>query len=44
MTATRKILVLLLTLGMLASTAACGRKGGLEPPPDSTYPREYPTQ
>jgi predicted small lipoprotein YifL len=44
MTAFRKALVLILALGVLASTAACGRKSALEPPPDSTYPREYPTQ
>jgi|SaaInl7_200m_RNA_FD_contig_21_3275411_length_278_multi_6_in_0_out_0_2 predicted small lipoprotein YifL len=40
----RKILVALLVFGMVASLSACGRKGALEPPPDSTYPRQYPTQ
>jgi len=40
----RKILVAILVFGMVASLSACGRKGALEPPPDSTYPRQYPTQ
>lgn len=40
----RKLLVALLIVGMLVPLAACGRRGSLEPPPDSTYPRQYPTQ
>ncbi|MCG8509012.1 MAG: lipoprotein [Rhodospirillales bacterium] len=44
MTALRKTLILVLALGILASTAACGRKSAPKPPPDSTYPREYPTE
>lgn len=44
MTALRKLVVLFLVLGMVSATAACGRKGPVEAPPDSTYPRDYPTQ
>lgn len=40
----RRILIALLVIGLLAPLAACGRKGKIEPPPDSTYPRDYPTQ
>ncbi|MBL6946282.1 MAG: lipoprotein [Rhodospirillales bacterium] len=40
----RKLLVALLVFGLVASLSACGRKGALEPPPDSTYPRQHPTQ
>lgn len=41
---TRKILVVLLLVALVAPLAACGRKGAPVPPPGSTYPREYPTQ
>ncbi|MDX9861677.1 MAG: lipoprotein [Rhodospirillales bacterium] len=40
----RRLLIALLVIGMLAPLAACGRKGNLEPPPGSTYPRQYPTE
>lgn len=39
-----RILVAMLVIALLAPLAACGRKGSLEPSPDSTYPRQYPTQ
>lgn len=41
---TRRLLIALLVLGLLVPLAACGRKGALEPPPGSTYPREYPAE
>lgn len=44
MSAMRKLVVLLLVLGVVAGTSACGRKSAPEAPPDSTYPRQYPTQ
>jgi len=40
----RRILIALIVVGLLAPLGACGRKGSLQPPPDSTYPRDYPTQ
>ncbi|WP_316978099.1 LPS translocon maturation chaperone LptM [Shumkonia mesophila] len=40
----RRLLIALLVLGLLAPLTACGRKGSLEPPPGSTYPREYPAE
>ncbi len=40
----RRLLIALLVLGLLAPLAACGRKGALEPPPGSTYPKQYPAE
>ena len=40
----RKLTILLLVLGIAAGAAACGRKSAPEQPPDSTYPRDYPSQ
>lgn len=40
----RRLLILLVIIGLVAPLGACGRKGSLQPPPGSTYPREYPTQ
>lgn len=40
----RRILILMVIIGLLAPLGACGRKGALQPPPGSDYPREYPTQ
>ena len=40
----RKLLILLVVAGLVASVTACGRKGAVEAPPDSEYPRQYPTQ
>jgi len=40
----RRLVVALLIVGMLVPLAACGRRGALEPPPDGTYSRQYPTQ
>lgn len=40
----RKLTILLLVLGIAAGAAACGRKSAPEAPPDSTYPRQYPTE
>jgi len=37
----KQALVLVLCLFMLA---ACGKKGKLEQPEDSDYPRQYPTR
>ena len=40
----KKLLIVLLVLAMASPLVACGRKSRPEPPPDSTYPRQYPTQ
>ncbi len=40
----RKLLVLFVILGIAAGVSACGRKNAPEQPPDSSYPRQYPTQ
>lgn len=40
----RRILIVLVVIGLLAPLGACGRKGIVEPPPGSSYPRDYPTQ
>jgi len=41
---TRKLIVIVLVLAVASPLAACGRKGSLETPPDSTYPRTYPSK
>jgi predicted small lipoprotein YifL len=40
----RNILVIALVLGLVAPIAACGRKSSPQPPPDTEYPRQYPTR
>ncbi len=40
----RRLLIALLVVGLLVPLAACGRKGTLEAPPGSTYPRDYPAE
>lgn len=40
----RRLLIALLVLGLLVPLTACGRKGALEAPPGSTYPRDYPAE
>ena len=40
----RKLLVVAVILGIAAGVSSCGRKSAPEQPPDSTYPRQYPTQ
>lgn len=40
----RKALLALLFVGLAIPLADCGRKGPLEPPPDSDYPRTYPAE
>lgn len=40
----RRILIVLLVIGLIAPLGACGRKGSLERPPGSDYPHEYPKQ
>ncbi len=48
MTAKRSIMKTCLMLGLVimlaAGLSACGRKGPLEKPEGSTYPKEYPTE
>jgi len=41
---TRGMMVLLVVLGLGLTLSACGKKGTPEPPPGSTYPREYPSK
>ncbi len=41
---TRKIILILLALAVVLPTAGCGRRGSLETPEDSRYPREYPSR
>jgi len=38
----RRLLAVLMMLALAASLGACGRKGRLIPPEESTYPRQYP--
>jgi hypothetical protein len=38
----RKLLVIVLLVGLTASLGACGRKDKPEHPPGSDYPRQYP--
>ncbi len=40
----KRFFVLLLVLAMASPLLACGRKSSPQPPPDNTYPRQYPTQ
>jgi predicted small lipoprotein YifL len=40
----RKLLLIVLVLAMAAPLGACGRKGHLDTPPDSEYPRQYPAK
>ena len=41
---TKTVWILLTAVLLAAPLAACGKKGGLEPPPgtESNYPRQYP--
>ncbi len=38
----RVLCSLILALALAAPLASCGKKSGLDEPPDSTYPRQYP--
>ena len=40
----RKLVLLLLILGVALPLASCGRKGPLEAPPGTEYPRKYPAE
>lgn len=40
----RLLSILLVAVAVAMPLAACGKKGGLEPPPDSEYPRKYPSR
>ena len=40
----KRIVILVLVVAMASPLLACGRKAQPEPPPDTTYPRQYPTQ
>lgn len=40
----RIALMLMLVAVLAAPLGACGKKGTLEPPEDSEYPREYPAR
>ncbi len=40
----RWLLLLALVLILASPLAACGRKGALERPQDSEYPRQYPVR
>ena len=39
----RKLLLVVLIVGLAASLDACGRKGKPEHPPGSDFPRQYPS-
>jgi len=41
---TRGLILVLVFLGLGLTLGACGKKGAPEPPPGSTYPREYPSR
>lgn len=38
----RRIVLIVLLTALAAPLSACGRRGSLEPPEGSTYPRTYP--
>ncbi len=38
----RTLALTILVAALLAPLAACGKKGGLDAPEGSTYPRQYP--
>ena len=38
----RKVILILLALAVALPAAGCGRRGKLETPENSTYPRDYP--
>ena len=40
----RKVILIILALAVALPAAGCGRKGKLEAPEDSRYPREYPSR
>lgn len=40
---TARIATLLLALALALPAAGCGKKASLDAPPDSTYPRTYPS-
>lgn len=40
----QKLWAVLLLVAMAAPVVGCGRKTTVIPPPDTTYPREYPTR
>ena len=39
----RNILVIALVLGLAAPVTACGRKSVPQAPPETEYPRQYPS-
>jgi hypothetical protein len=39
----RKLMLIVLIIGLAASVGACGRKSKPEHPPGSDYPRQYPS-
>ncbi len=39
----RRLILIVLVLAMAAPLGACGRKSSPALPPDSEYPRKYPT-
>lgn len=40
----RVLVLVLVILGVALPLAGCGRKGALEAPPGTDYPRKYPSQ
>ncbi len=40
----RKIVLILAILVVAAPLGACGKKGSVKNPPDTTYPRKYPSK
>ncbi len=40
----RRIILIVLALAVALPIAGCGRRGALEAPEDSRYPREYPSR
>lgn len=41
---TRPIILALLVISMAASLGACGRRGALDAPDGTTYPKDYPVE
>ncbi len=39
-----KIILIVLALAVALPAAGCGRRGSLEKPEESTYPRTYPSR
>ncbi|MGF1639454.1 MAG: hypothetical protein ACFCUO_00740 [Rhodospirillales bacterium] len=40
----RRLLVIVLVVGLASTAGACGRKGKPEHPPGSDFPRQYPSR